>query len=244
MRAKFDIFTLIVIMLVFNTTTFARTKENFGYTCLERLTHRASPHGKFIALTFDDGPSRSITPEILKILNEKGVKATFFVLGRNVKNNPDIVRNIRDSGHEIANHSYSHANLRKRSTTSIANELKKTNDELAKLDISPEWFRPPYGSSNSTVENTASDYNMHTIFWSLDSRDWKRSSPEKLKQRILQRVQPGEVVILHDIHRNTLHALPGIIDGLKKQGYTFVTLSEWYNLLKETNPTQPLLCRN
>ncbi|MEN8237490.1 MAG: polysaccharide deacetylase family protein [Pseudomonadota bacterium] len=232
---------MFAYVMVFFTQVFADTKENFSYTCLERLTHKKSSN-KFVALTFDDGPSRSITPKILKILNEKGVKATFFVLGRNVKNNPEIVRSLRDSGHEIANHSYSHANLRKRSSTSIEDELQKTNAELAKLEILPGWFRPPYGSSNSTVKNKAFAQNMHTIFWSLDSKDWKRPNPETLKQRVLDRTQPGEVILLHDIHRNTLKALPGIIDGLQTRGYTFVTISEWYDRLKNITPTRQLLC--
>ncbi len=222
---------------------FADTKENFGYNCLLRLTDKTSDE-KFVALTFDDGPSRSITPKILEILNRAGVKATFFVLGNNVKHSPDIVRLLDNSGHEIGNHSYSHPNLPRQSKSSVESELKRTNDELAKLNISPVWFRPPYGNSNATVKNSAANHDMHTVFWSLDSKDWKRLSPETLKRRILKQTQSGEVILLHDIHSNTLRALPGIIDGLKAMGYRFVTMSEWYEILKERSYPKQLLCNS
>lgn len=238
MNKKTNIFALFICM---GFSFFAEAKEHFSYTCLEGLTDDKSDD-KFVALTFDDGPSKATTPEIMSILNENSIKATFFVLGSRVKAHPDIVLSLKKSGHEIANHSYSHPKLPEGSASSIAKELEETNDELAKLQIEPKWFRPPYGSFNATVKTVAFENDMHSILWSLDSKDWKRPSAEVLKQRILSKVESGEVILLHDIHKSTLKALPGIIDALKARGYTFVTLTEWYNKLQSRSPSQRLLC--
>lgn len=238
MIKKINIFTLL---LCIGFPFLGESKEHFSYSCLEGLTDDKADD-KFVALTFDDGPSKSTTPEILDILNDKGIKATFFVLGSRVKAYPDIVLSLKNSGHEIANHSYSHPKLPEGSASSIEKELEKTNDELAKLQIEPKWFRPPYGSFNATVKNVAFENNMHSILWSLDSKDWKRPSAEILKQRILSKVESGEVILLHDIHKSTLKALPGIIDALKAHGYTFVTLTEWHKKLQSRRPSQRLLC--
>lgn len=182
---------------------------------------------KLVALTFDDGPDYNITPRILDSLDQHNAKATFFMLSRNVKNNPDIAKEVAKRGHEIANHSETHPNLNKTKKKQIKNEViesKKTIKEIT--GVSPKLFRPPYGEYNSTVINLTNDSDQKIIMWSVDTLDWQHRNKNKTVNLALNQTKPGSIILMHDIHPTTADALPKLLAQLEKQAFEFVTVSE------------------
>jgi peptidoglycan-N-acetylglucosamine deacetylase len=185
------------------------------------------PSGKYIALTFDDGPHPNVTPKILQTLREHNVKGTFFMMGSQVEKYPDMAKQVADDGHEIGNHTYSHPNMRKRTTAEMIEEIRTTNEmiELA-TGIEPSLFRPPYGIYTSEVLEYAGANDYLTVLWSVDSLDWKSKNAGAIHNTVTQHVTNGSVVLMHDIHTATAEALPELIETLQTEGYQFVTVSE------------------
>lgn len=187
---------------------------------------------KCIALTFDDGPSLH-TIGILKSLHKAGAKATFFALGLQLREHPHIAREILLQGHELGGHSYAHQKLQFLSRA----ELERDFSYVSKLMFQatgerPAMFRPPYGEFDSLVQDVA---NAPVILWSVDPKDWLTKDPNETYERVVSRVQPGDIVVMHDILGSTRHALPKILKTLGQRGYKFVTVSE---LLGELEPGQ------
>lgn len=183
-----------------------------------------------IALTFDDGPHKCYTPEILDILDEYGVKATFFVIGSNCEDNLAIVQREIDSGHEIGNHTYSHPHLTKIKAERLFSELIKTENILFELgEYRPKLFRPPEGIYSLTVSKTLERLDYIPILWTVDTTDWKLPSAEKIADTVLKNISSGEIILCHDFvsgKSNTPDALRIFIPKLLEQGYVFVTVSE------------------
>ncbi|MFJ5788482.1 polysaccharide deacetylase family protein [Lysinibacillus sp. NPDC097162] len=192
------------------------------------------PDGKYIALTFDDGPSSKVTPRVLQTLKQHDAKATFFMLGNRVEMYPHIAAQVAAEGHEIANHTFSHPNLKKMTHKEMIEEIDKTNNiiEMA-TGITSTLFRPPYGVYNQDILNYTASNNYTTILWSVDSLDWKNRNPTTIKKEILSNVTNRSVVLMHDIHTATAEALPELLMTLKKDGYEFVTVSELLTLQEE-----------
>jgi hypothetical protein len=187
----------------------------------------------YCALTFDDGPGPH-TAELLDLLAERGVTATFFVLGQQAERRPALIRRMLAEGHEVANHSYSHANMRRLGPEAQYLELKKTRDVLARLGVEPRWFRPPYGCYNTDTVAAADALGMTIMLWSLDSQDWKRhiSRLEGLRSISppLQNSFPGlrGVFLFHDTHKRTVDEMPDILDELVRGGCErFVSIAEY-----------------
>ena len=182
---------------------------------------------KEVALTFDDGPSLANTPKILAILKKYKVPATFFVLGEQAKRHPDLLRTIVREGHVLGNHTYSHPVMAKLSARAQDGQLTQTNQLLTPHQALVRWFRPSYGSYNTTTEKLVADKNMTVVLWSIDPLDWKkpRPTPAELSRRVTQQLRPGAIILLHDIHSTTAHALERLIQDVLHQGYTFVPLS-------------------
>ncbi|KYZ75348.1 polysaccharide deacetylase [Anaerosporomusa subterranea] len=187
-----------------------------------------STNQKVVALTIDDGPHYKITPEILTVLKEKQVKATFFVLGVNAQQSPAILAQEVADGHEIGMHTYSHPILTKLSPQKILDEFDKAEKALLPIAPKPTLFRPPGGIYNSRVLEIAQQRGYTTILWSIDPHDWSRPPSEKVVDRVLADITPGSIVLLHDgqYPLPTAQALRTIIDRLRKLGYEFVTISE------------------
>lgn len=201
-----------------------------------------SQSAKFCALTFDDGPDKKYTMQIKGILDSYGVKATFFVLGNQAQDRLDQVLALHNSGHEIASHSYSHPDFTKISTKQKRQELSKLNSLLEPLGITPKWFRPPYGAYNKTAVNIAANQGLETVLWTLDPKDWARPGVDRIRQRVLTQAKSGDVVLLHSTNAQTVAALPGIIEGLRKKDFQFVTMSLWREIVtgqKSVPPLQP-----
>ena len=184
------------------------------------------PNKKYIALTFDDGPSAATTPQVLKVLAEKDVKATFFLLGQNAREYPEIVNQIQKDGHELASHSYSHPQLTALTAEQVVKEVRDTDKAIFNATgILPRTFRPPYGAVNSDV---AEQIGKPVIQWNIDSLDWQTKNTNSVIQIVNQTSHPGGIVLMHDIQEATANALATVIDNLKEQGYEFVTIEEMF----------------
>ena len=187
---------------------------------------------KVMALTFDDGPDPLYTGYILVVLKEKGLKATFFVLGENAKNNPELLRRIREEGHEIANHGYSHSYT----PSKFVKELIRTDEVIYELlQERTAYYRPPGGVVSNAVLAGVKEQGHILTLWSVDSKDWQNPGPAQIVQNVVKNTFPGGIILLHDggeKREQTIQALGPIIDRLREQGYRFVTVSELRNFEK------------
>lgn len=196
------------------------------------------------ALTFDDGPSVN-TPALLNMLADYDIKATFFLLGRNARYYPEIVRQIKDHGHEIGNHTWSHPNLRVLSFQRQKEELVSTDELLRSMGITPLYMRPPYGNFDERTVQIANELGIDIILWSLDSHDWKSLPSDYAKLRstrgtIYDNGSLRGIFLFHDIHKSTVEDLHRIIANLKAGGCEkFVTISDY--LAGILDPEPPLL---
>jgi len=195
-------------------------------------------NGPYIAMTFDDGPSATLTPKLLDLLATHHIKATFFVLGEMVAEHPEILARAAQEGHEIASHSWSHPNLAKMSQEGVRSQLQRTDDQIkSAIGKSPTLFRPPYGSITEHQKKWIHDqFGYDTILWDVDPLDWKRPGPAVVRNRILKETRPGSIVLSHDIHPGTIEAMPSTFDELEAKGFKFVTVSE---LLGMATPVTP-----
>ncbi len=185
---------------------------------------------KKIALTFDDGPHPRYTPEILEILDRYGVKATFFVVGLNVETYPELVKTVVDEGHEIGNHTYSHANLRRAHYDGVCSEIAVTERLIYEnTDFRTRLLRPPEGVYSQAVCDAAANFDYTIILWSVDTRDWAHTPSEEIVRHVLTDVRGGDIILFHDFigqDSPTPDALRKILPALIAQGYQFVTVSE------------------
>ena len=179
---------------------------------------------KVVALTFDDGPNPATTNQALDTLSKYGIKATFFVLGKNVSGNEEILKRMKADGHVIGNHSWSHPVLSKLSLDEAKKQITDTEAALTKvLGSSSKLMRPPYGAITDDIRNSL---DLSFIMWDVDSLDWKSKNEASILTEIQRQVKNGSIILMHDIHVETVNALPKVIDYLKEQGYEFVTVPE------------------
>lgn len=191
---------------------------------------------KLVALTFDDGPDPDNTPRILDALDKYDAKATFFNLANNVRQYPDITQQIIDEGHELGNHSISHANLnavKKEKAASEINDSKQIIEEVTGNE--PSLFRPPYGNYEDDTENMIHNSNQEIIMWSVDTQDWNSQNSNAIYGTVKANVVPGSIVLMHDIHPTTADAVPRILKYLDDEGYEMVTVSELMPYIEGTN---------
>lgn len=193
------------------------------------------------ALTFDDGPSPH-TASLLSMLSSYGIKATFFLLGQNVKHYPELARRIEGEGHEVGNHTWSHPNLRALSWDRQYEEMADTDTLLRSLGITPLYMRPPYGNFDDRTIQIANELGVDVILWSLDSRDWKGLPEDYAKLRSTRGTIYDEgalrgIFLFHDTHKTTVDDLPRIIANLKAGGCErFVTISEYLAGILDPEP--------
>ena len=182
----------------------------------------------YVALTFDDGPHATLTPKLLNILRERNVKATFYVLGPNVKRNPGIVQRMVAEGHELGNHSRTHRVMSKAPTDAMIEEFQFTHDAIvAACGVAPKTQRPPYGAMTKPQRALLKEkFGYPCILWDVDPLDWKKPGSAVVASRILSGTRNGSIILLHDIHAGSVDAVPAVLDGLLAKGYTFVTVSQ------------------
>ena len=182
---------------------------------------------KVVALSFDAAWGNEDTQTLIDILDERGVHATFFVVGDWVDRYPDSVRAIAEAGNEVMSHSLHHAHFSKLSSEEIKNDLLGNNEKIrAVTGVSPVLFRCPYGEYDDHVIQAVRDVGMTAIQWDVDSLDWKGISADEITQRVLKNVRSGSIVLFHNAAEHTPEALPGILEALQSEGYTIVPISQ------------------
>lgn len=184
--------------------------------------------GPYIAMTFDDGPKPGQTDRLLDMLKARGIRATFFVVGQNAAEYPELIKRMVDEGHEVANHSWSHPSLTKVGATGVQSQILQTDAAIiAGGAPKPTIMRPPYGATNAAITKRINEeFGQKVILWSVDPLDWKVRNAAHVTSEILKSTVPGSIVLAHDIHASTVDAMPGTLDALAAKGLKFVTVSE------------------
>ncbi len=216
--------TVAVLLVLGLSVTLAASDEN----ALATAYFSGKGDTKRIALTFDDGPHPQHTAEILDILAEHDIKATFFVIGKLGNEYPELVKREIAEGHEVASHTWSHPNIAALSEEGITNELLETEEFLASLGYKPKLFRPPEGKCGENVLRAAASLDYDVILWTVDTLDWAHTPREKIVNNVLTNTRPGSIILCHDFvayDSPTPDALREIIPKLKENGYEFVTVS-------------------
>ncbi|GLU46217.1 hypothetical protein Nans01_05680 [Nocardiopsis ansamitocini] len=205
------------------------------FSQLEPPVDCSTAEAKCVALTFDDGPGDR-TEELLDVLAEYDAKATFFLTGGPVREHPTTVRREYAEGHELANHTVNHPDLRKVSDKRLAEELSTVNALVRReTGYTMDLMRPPYGATNDKVAEAAEEHGLAEIIWSLDTNDWKDRNAGVVTSRTIKGVKPGSIVLMHDIHSTTIDSVEKTLKKLTERGYTMVTVGQ---LLGETEPGQ------
>lgn len=181
-----------------------------------------------VAITYDDGPVPN-TNNLLDTFAEKGVHATFFLIGGNAAAYPEVVQRMFDEGHEIGNHSYKHPQLPRLSDAGVAKEIDSTNAAIDEAGAPyPVWMRPPYGATNNRVASVVGARGHALALWDVDTSDWKNRNTATTCSIAVARAEAGSVILMHDIHPSTVDAAECIIDGLRAKGLHPVSLAELF----------------
>jgi peptidoglycan/xylan/chitin deacetylase (PgdA/CDA1 family) len=214
------------------TTTMSRWRSRAKRALVSRmlpqkiLVTRGRPRGRFVALTFDDGPDE-MTPRYLDVCDALRIRATFFVCGENVEHAPHMALEYVRRGHEVAGHGYTHDQFPKLGAAQLIDEIART-DDLLPAGLAPRpLVRPPGGrlTLGTFLRIAAAGYT--TVLWSLDSDDCRTNDPRRVRARVApEMVGPGEIILMHENQTWTLEALPGIVEDLREAGFDFVTVSE------------------
>jgi len=213
----------------------AAQQRRFNRSELEQAT---LDYGKYnvkeIALTFDDGPHRKYTPQILKVLKRYNVRATFFIVGKMADASDDLLVEQYREGHQIGNHTYHHVDMTKLSEKEAQVEWVACNEVVKSiLRISPRYCRPPGGNYDDTVKRAALKSGLVTVLWTEDPGDYDEPGGFAIESRIFCSIYNGGIILLHDGVQQTINILPSIIERLKREGYTFVTVDEMYRKRKK-----------
>lgn len=228
---KYIYILIIALLYIFAVRMNYSVKEN---ETVEAVAHHSSEiedekqsHSyndrKRVALTFDDGPGGS-TMRLLEGLNERNVKAAFFVVGEKVLQYPDTVLKMKEDGHLIGNHTYSHVQLNTLSCDAAIQEVQKTDDVIEGIiGERTEYLRPPYGEC---AEKMKQELNKFIVLWDVDPLDWSVQNTDTVVNSVLSKVQDGDIILLHDIYDTSVDAALRIVDALQKENYEFVTAEE------------------
>lgn len=182
----------------------------------------------YVAITFDDGPRRGMTDILLDGLRQRGASATFFLVGEAIEGQRDLVERMQAEGHQVGNHTWSHIRLEGENHAALLWDVKRTDLLLREiLGESDYWLRPPYGLIEDPL---AAQITVPLVKWSVDPRDWESRDTEKIVNAVLAAVEPGSIILLHDIYPTSVAAALQIIDALQEQGYWFVTVKELLQL--------------
>lgn len=196
--------------------------------------HSVNTEQMRIALTFDDGPHPRLTPKILEILDRYGIRATFFMIGKNVRDYPETARMVAAAGHEIGNHTDSHIRLYGLGKSNVERELEGCAFRLqAECNTLPNLFRPPEGAVDSAVLSAAAEKGYRVILWSIDTRDWESKNEGAIVRRVLSSVKPGDIILMHDFighNSKTPEALERLLPKLLARGYEIGSVGALLNV--------------
>ncbi len=191
-----------------------------------RIIYHASRNSKAIFLTFDDGPCQTFTSKILDVLDNRGVKATFFLTGKTIQDDPLIIKRMKKSGHSIGNHTFSHKKISKLKKMEIIDEVSKGKDEIEKIiDERVSLLRPPNGRISFNLFLAANANKQQIVLWSVDSLDWHKKSTDSILNNVCSdSMRAGDIILFHDDNKFTLEALPKVIEFVVSKGFKFATL--------------------
>ncbi|VVM06522.1 Peptidoglycan-N-acetylmuramic acid deacetylase PdaC [Methylacidimicrobium cyclopophantes] len=190
------------------------------------FVHHGPGLGRRLAVTFDDGPTPGVTEKVLAALRERQLSATFFMIGQRVAAAPSLARRVREEGHEIGNHSYTHPQLGRLLAQQVQEQLQRTQVTIEQATgFRPSWMRPPYGSFRPAQASIAAQESLGVVFWSVDTRDWARPGTERILETVLTQSRPGSIVLMHDLHLQTAEVVGRVLDGLLERGFEFATIS-------------------
>ncbi len=210
----------IVLTTAEKAVTTATEQRDIPIYCVET-------EEKKVAISFDAAWGNEQTETLLQILEDKGVRATFFLVGEWVEKYPDSVKAIAEKGHDVENHSSTHPYMTQLSEEKMSEEIRYCNEKIEALTGKcPTLFRPPYGDYNNQVVGTVKSEGMYCIQWDVDSLDWKDPTPQQMVERITSKIGNGSIILMHNGAKDTPEALPQIIDAVRAQGYEFVPISE------------------
>lgn len=208
-----------------NTTAVNITAANLN----ESAEAVPSSEMKKISLTFDDGPHPKYTSEVLDVLKEKGVRATFFTVGYRAETLPHLILKARNQGCGIGNHTYNHKDLTKMSDADVVSDLEKCSEIIKSITGSyPTVYRPPFGNINKAKETCISTkgIEMKKVMWDIDSADWRTKDVNTVVRNVCRDAKDGDIILMHDFYPQTVKALPLIIDKLREKGFEFVIFEE------------------
>lgn len=225
------ILLLVFLLLALSGFVTYRVMNSRKFQFFGGIVSRVSTNDKVVALTFDDGPTQNVD-DILSILDAENVKATFFLIGNEIKKYPEETKKLISDGQAIGNHTYSHNRMVFKTASYIKNEIEDTDNLIREMGYyEPIQFRPPNGKKLVFLPYYLKQHNRKTILWDLepDSYIEINSSSDKIVQYVIDNVKPGSIILLHpmyDSKGNTINAIKGIIEGLKSKGYEFKTINE------------------
>lgn len=203
----------------------------------QALARGIDPNKPMIALTFDDGPQPD-SLIVLEALNAHGVKGTFFVLGKNIAGNEDVLRKIAEGGHQIASHSWSHPNFREISESAVLSQMERSMEKIQEVTGQQvTMMRPPYGATNRTSRRPLVQLDLPIILWSIDSLDWKTRSTSATVNTIVSQATNGAIVLCHDVWNTTGEAMKEVVPALIAKGFQLVTVAEMMSFRKD--PIKP-----
>ena len=227
-RGRGIFFALFALMLVLSV--FARENQGKRWLAADATPVKTEESEKVeevpprVALTFDDGPHPSYTKKLLDGLKERGVKATFFVVGENIPGNEEIIRQMAEDGHLIGNHTYDHQDISRMTTEQACEELTKTSDLIKEITgQETAYVRAPFGRWDDSLDCRMS---MLAVKWTVDPLDWTTRNVSQIVERVVQKASDNDIILLHDYYDSSVKAALQIVDQLKERGFTFVTVEE------------------
>ncbi len=223
-KVKHSIGIILLLILITYVCTWKGTQEVKAVFAQEGANDEKDDELKMVALTFDDGPHAKYTEKLLDGLKERGIKATFFLIGESIEGKEELVKRMSEEGHLIGNHTYYHTQLTKVSTEKACTEIWKTNTIIYEVTGKmPEYIRPPFGEWN---EELACAVEMLPVLWDIDPLDWKYQNKDRIVKHVINNVKDGDIILLHDVYGTSVEAALEIVDKLKEKGYIFVTVDE------------------
>ncbi|MEG0385502.1 MAG: polysaccharide deacetylase family protein [Solibacillus sp.] len=233
---------VVLVSIFYVVVTMAADRGRPYYENAGKIVWDIKTEEKIIALTFDDGPHKKYTNEVLDLLNKYDAKGTFFVVGEQVEKNPEVILRMYEEGHELANHTYSHPF--KSTVPQLMEEIEQTNDAIFSITgYAPKLFRPVEGLyTDALIEEVVKDgYKVVMWSWHLDTEDWKDPGVKRIVDIVLKGSRKGNVVLFHDgggNRKQTVEALAQILPALQKEGYKFVTISDLLQVQQKSKVQQ------
>lgn len=231
MKKKMLIWAISLLLTVAAGYSVYKTMNSRSFQLFGEIIPRVATDQKIVALTFDDGPNKK-TDEILKVLDELGIKATFFIVGKAVEDNPDELKKIVQAGHEIGNHTYSHKRMVAKPPSFIKKEIERTDQLIKEAGYQKEiLFRPPYGKKLLGLPYHLKNNNKKTIMWDIEPNSIAATAqyPAQIVKHVEENVRPGSIILLHIwgySTTDTRESVNGIVHNLREKGYKFTTVSQ------------------